>query len=992
MCFSILCQPGDVAGAEQETLVVAPAKKKNWEEVYAERKQWWSLQPLKVVAPPLVEDATWAGRPVDRFLRHRMTVEGVTPAPTADQETLLRRATLVLTGLLPKSADLDSFLELSKQSPAAAYAVVVERLLASPQYGEHFARHWMDVVRFTETHGNEWNYDVAYAWRYRDYLIRAFNDDTSFDQLVREHVAGDLLPDPRWNAAGNFNESAIGTAFYRFGEVNHDSCVQFGIIGYDIVDNQLDTLTKAFQATTVACARCHDHKMDAVSTSDYHALLGVLRSSRSVQRTLDGPDVNREAMLNLQGLKQSLRDELAAIWKKEAGELKSEAFQKLADAAGDKTPPIGSPLHAWYAACKPDAANVAETWARLAADHAKESLDRSEFNRTQFESLADFREGIPQDWKSDGMGLRVPIATGGDFTVSTEGDAAVKSFLSRGVFTHGLSDKLNGALRSPTLKRGRKKVSFEIVGGRFSLARLVFNNCQLNYNHQHSLHHDDWTWVTVDFPENTDAMQPYAELLTYWDNPKFPDPLGTLGKDTENQRGPFSEHSQNPRTWWGIRRIVVHDCAETPREELTHLQRLYIPPPPTTREEAVSRYSGIAAAALQAFAAGRATDDDVLWLNWLLKNGMLSNRLDATPRLAQLTAQYREVENKQISLPTMMPGLADESEAISQPVLLRGDYTKPGDSVPPGYVRAITPEDTFLNLKGSGRRELSGIISSPRNPLTARVMVNRIWQWIFGAGLVGTPDDFGHLGAQPSHPELLDHLAAQFMADGWSVKKLVRSLVLSRAFQSASAPNAEARLRDPNNTLLSHFTARRMEAESIRDAMLQVSGRMDARMFGPSVQPYREKADPEKRLFTGPLDGEGRRSIYIKFQLMESTRFLNAFNLPGGKVTQGRREDSNVPAQSLAMLNDPLVQAMADHWAGEIVKDDCVSLHERITGMFRRALGRTPLDSERERFVAAVRSLAVNREVADASLMTERTVWKDAAHAMFNLSEFIFIP
>ena len=230
------------------------------------------------------------------------------------------------------------------------------------------------------------------------------------------------------------------------------------------------------------------------------------------------------------------------------------------------------------------------------------------------------------------------------------------------------------------------------------------------------------------------------------------------------------------------------------------------------------------------------------------------------------------------------------------------------------------------------------------------------------------------------------------MADGWSVKKLVRSLVLSRAFQSASAPNAEARLRDPNNALLSHFTARRMEAESIRDAMLQVSGRMDARMFGPSVQPYREKADPEKRLFAGPLDGEGRRSIYIKFQLMESARFLNAFNLPGGKVTQGRREDSNVPAQSLAMLNDPLVQAMADHWAGEIVKDDCVSLHERITGMFRRALGRTPLDSERERFVAAVRSLAVNREVADASLMTERTVWKDAAHAMFNLSEFIFIP
>ena len=988
----VFSMPGEVVGAAQETVVAASTKQKNWDEAYAQRKLWWSLQPLKVVAPPLVEDAAWAGRAADRFLRNRMTAEGVTPAPPADQETLLRRATLVLTGLPPRSEDLAGFLAASRQSPAAAYAVMVERLLASPQFGEHFARHWMDVVRFTETHGNEWNYDVAYAWRYRDYLIRAFNDDVPFDQLVREHVAGDLLPDPRWNGTGKFNESAIGTAFYRFGEVNHDSCVQFGIIGYDIVDNQLDTLTKAFQATTVACARCHDHKMDAVSTRDYHALLGVLRSSRSVQRTLDGPEVNHAAMVTLQDLKQSLRAELAAIWKKEAGELKAGPLQKLAEAAGEKMPPIDSPLHAWYAACKTDAAKVSETWARLAADHPKESAERSEFNRTQFESLADFRTGIPQDWKSDGMGLRVPIASGGDFTVATEGDAAVKSILGSGVFTHALSDKLNGALRSPTLKRARKKVSFEIMGGRFSLARLVFNNCQLNYNHQHSLHHDDWSWVTVDFAENTDALLPYAELLTFWDNPKFPDPLGTLGKDTENQRGPFAEHSQNPRTWWGIRRIVVHDCTETPRKELTHLQRLYMPPLPTTTEEAALRYSGIAAGAVEAFAAGRATDDDVLWLDWFLKNGILSNKLEATPRLAQLTAQYREVENKQISLPTVMPGLADESEAIAQPVLLRGDYTKTGESVPPGYVRAITPVDSFLNSKGSGRRELAGIISSPGNPLTARVMVNRIWQWIFGAGLVGTPDDFGHLGALPSHPELLDHLAAQFMADGWSVKKLVRSLVLSRAFQSASAPNAEARLRDPENALLSHYTARRMEAESIRDAMLEVSGRMNAKMFGPSVQPYREKADPEKRLFAGPLDGEGRRSLYIKFQLMESARFLNAFNLPGGKVTQGRREDSNVPAQSLAMLNDPLVLAMADHWAGEIFKDGCASMDERITGMFRRALGRTPNDSERERFVAAVRSLAGSRGGDEVPLMTQRTLWKDAAHAMFNLSEFIFIP
>jgi hypothetical protein len=435
----------------------------------------------------------------------------------------------------------------------------------------------------------------------------------------------------------------------------------------------------------------------------------------------------------------------------------------------------------------------------------------------------------------------------------------------------------------------------------------------------------------------------------------------------------------------------LHDGPQTPKEELGYLARLFSGAAPKSAEEAATRYAAIAGEAVQAFAENRATDDDVCWLNWMLQSGLLSNRAGASPQLAELIARYREVESR-LSTPTMMPGMADEGPGFKQPVLVHGDYTKPGDIVERAYIRALAPEGLNLTPEGSGRRELAEIIASPNNPLTARVITNRLWQWVFGRGIVASPDDFGHLGDIPSHPELLDALSARFIADGWSMKKLVRALVMSRAFQSASAPTEEARQHDPLNLLLSHYSARRVEAEVIRDSILAVSGRLDPKLYGPSVSPYREKEDREKRLFAGPLDGDGRRSIYIKFQLMEAPRFLSAFNLPGGKVTQGRRDSSNSPAQSLALLNDPFVLAMADVWASHLVADGRTSLADRVDALFHEALGRAPSETDRENCLAAVRSLAAARGVAESDILASRDVWKDAAHMMFNLKEFIFIP
>ncbi|MCA9009123.1 MAG: DUF1553 domain-containing protein, partial [Planctomycetaceae bacterium] len=678
------------------------------------------------------------------------------------------------------------------------------------------------------------------------------------------------------------------------------------------------------------------------------------------------------------------------------------------------------PLFAWSRLAKlPEKteSNLAEEWNSTAAEYTTKAGEQAAFNAAKFTTIADFRNGETANWTTDGMGLRDAGANPGDFTMATEGESVIRDLLSAGVFTFALSDKLNGAFRSLPLTRTHSKVSFEVMGGGFSLARLVFNNCQLNYTNQHSIHHPKWSWITVDFQEGTQPLHPYAELLTFWDNPKFPDPLGTLSKDTENQRLPFSDHAKNPRTWWGVRRVVTHDGSETPRDEAEYVAPLFAGDAPRSFDSAAARYAEIAANAVHRFASSDATNEDVRWLEWLLAQGVLTNHANATSRLKELVTAYRAIESQQIASPTTMPGMADEGPGFDQPVLTRGDYTKPGDVVPRRYLEALTSinqahksnADYQLNSEGcdngthagfvvptadagSGRAMVAEEILKPDNPLTSRVMVNRIWHWIFGNGLVRTPDDFGHVGELPSHPELLDHLAVQFVNDHWSMKNLIRELVLSRAFQTSAAPSKDNRAKDPDNVLLSWYPARRAEAEVIRDSILAVSGRLDGTMYGPSVHPYRETADTEKRLYVGPLDGDGRRSIYIKFQLMESAQFLSAFNLPGGKIAQGRRDTSNVPAQSLAMLNDPFVLAMANRWSESLVADESKTVAERLTQMFKNALGRLPTTSELQRFELTIDEFAKLHNVAESDRLTSRPVWTDAAHAIFNFKEFIFIP
>src|SRR6266542_1404540 len=341
----------------------ATAASPSWEEMLRNRRHWWSLQPARRADPPRVKNSSWSHHPVDRFLLAGLEERGLTPADRADRQTLIRRLSLVLRGLPPAPDEVEAFVR--DESPHALDKLV-DRLLASPHFGERWARHWLDVVRFTETHGNEWNYEVHHAWRYRDYLVRAFNDDVPYDRLVREHLAGDLLKQPRWNRSEGFNESVIGTAFYRFGEANHDDCIGLPQIGYDLADNQIDTLSKAFQATTIACARCHDHKRDAVSTNDYHALLGGLRSSRLVSHTIDTPEVNAKTIQRLRDLKTALRKELGEVWLSEARALPRRLLARQPDTAKPSPEDILAPWRTMASLSRKDEIGFAAEWRQLA--------------------------------------------------------------------------------------------------------------------------------------------------------------------------------------------------------------------------------------------------------------------------------------------------------------------------------------------------------------------------------------------------------------------------------------------------------------------------------------------------------------------------------------------------------------------------------------------------------------------------------------------------
>jgi len=945
-------------------------------------REHWAFQPVHATAPP-----RGARNPVDAFIRAKLDQAKLKPAPPAKPRDLARRVSNVLTGLPPDPQEMQRFLD--GRSPAA-YETYVDRLLASEHFGEQWARHWMDVVRYAETYGYEWNYEIHGAWRYRDYLIRAFNADVPYDQFVREHIAGDLLAKPRTRDNGKWNESAVGTTFFRLGEMGHDDCIQFRELRTDVVDNQIDTMTKAFQGMTVSCARCHDHKIDPIPTEDYYALYGILNSSRPVTRTLNLQGPNEAARARLTQLKGQIRVELAEAWLKETSSLGRQLTAALAwrkdsrDGVASDLDPLR--VNLWLKLLNRKKTDLddplypvmqvadGKQWSDLATQYDKEGEERDKFNREKFVEAGDFGKELPPGWSADGLGLRDGHSPSGDFAVATGEYLAIAGIFPSGLYTNLLSDRMNGVLRSPLLPKNKKYISMRVLGGNISAQRTIIDHCVIGEQHQ-LLDNPDLKWITM--PTKGDQQLPvYLELNTKSDNPRLPERPGKFPNLTDADL-------VSPRSYFGVTRAYFHDENVTPKADLRHMKQ-YVASGPSA--DGAQQFQNKVQEILRAWRDGHASEDDVVWLDWLLREQVIANSRNLTPALRTLTDEYRAVEAG-LEDPAVVYSMGDFDRGWDNPIFNGGQALNLGRPAPRHFLTLMPSDLRQVGTGQSGRRELAEAMASPRNPLTARIMVNRVWHYVFGRGLAATTDNFGRYGERPTNPELLDYLAARFVEEGWSVKKLIRLLVTSETFQQSSDPNP----RDAQNLLWSHYPVRRLDAEAVRDNILAVSGRLDSTLYGPSVEPHRGEPKEYRRLFQGPLDGNGRRSIYLKVTRMEGPRFLELFDLPPPLQTRGNRDVTNVPSQSLALLNDPFVLDQARVWADRLVARKEDALDARLTSMFLAALGRPPSSEELDRWRSLTNRLAAGEGVAATEILASKTVWKDVAHTFFNTKEFLYL-
>ncbi|MBV8878748.1 MAG: PSD1 domain-containing protein [Planctomycetaceae bacterium] len=894
------------------------AKETSFAAILQRRKTWWSFQPI---AAPVVPDLPGVAHPVDRFLLSRLQAAGLRPAPEADPRTFARRCCLVLTGLPPAPEEVDAFAAEYGRNPEAATEALVDRLLASPRFGERWARHWMDVVRYAETHGSEGDPGIPHAWRYRDYLIRALNADLPYSQFVREQIAGDLLEPPR--VEGGVNESALGIGHLRMvlhGYSPTDSLDEL----VTFTDNQIDTVSKAFLGLTVSCARCHDHKFDALSQGDFTSFYGIFSSTRPAVIDVNLPDRQRLHVDRIAALKSDLRAALAERWLASL----DEAVSKLRAWSPDpKKPVTEGPLAAWARLSKAPPDQWTPEWARLQAQDAERARQLEAFRAQAAVVRWDLRGDDFKAWIPDGAGLACGPSAAGEFALPADGDLAVSGILPAGLYSHLTTDKHRAMIASPRFKAEAGKLWIRLRGEK-ARARYVVQN----YPRSGTIHYKADVTSDVD--------QWVAWPMEYWAGDRLQIEISTLAD------APL-EGADRGRSWFGASEVLyARDGRLVPPSGRPALARLR---PASDPDTLGASYRAALQRALEEWRDGKLDDDGADFLSAFLRAGFLPNRAADFP----LVQEIRRLE-KEIPEPSRAAGVL-EGDAADAALFVRGNHKQPAQIVPRRFLEALDPAPYPIAPGRSGRRELAESLVAPSNPFFARVMVNRLWQHLFGRGLVATPDNFGRLGELPTHPELLDDLARRFLENKGSLKAMIRFLATSQAFRRDSRPGPDALRLDPDNLLLSHYSSRRLEAEAIRDGMLSLTGKLDLAMGGPSAE-----------------GSSYRRSVYVRVVRNNLDPFLSAFDFPVPSACRGRRDSTNVPAQSLGLMNDPMVARWADDWARRHASLDPDAA---ISRMFAEAYGRAPAAGERD---------LARAHVSEAGL-------KSLALALLNTKEFIYV-
>ena len=1109
------------------------------------RSNFWCYQPVQVTMPPEVQHKERVVNPIDQFILARLEEEGLTPADPADKRTLIRRVTYVLTGLPPTPKEVDRFLADTSED---AYTGVVNRLLDSPHFGERWARHWMDLVRYAETRGHEGDFPIQNVWPYRDYLIRAFNNDIPYNQFVREHIAGDLLGAPRIHPQLGYNESVMGTAFYHLGEATHspvdileDEAVR--------IDNMIDVTSKTFLGLTVGCARCHDHKFDAISTKDYYSLFAIIANSRMTYASIHNPDKLADQAKTLRTEKSKIRQMLIDNWQirtenlgrylvatsgirnqsHEYFETKSQRhdfsqdliiadfegqdygdwqatgeafglkptrdnleFQKditgfegigFANSSSDGDKPqgkltspkfqvqrkfvnflIGGGNHhnktcinlviddqivrtatghnqAKLAAVTWDVSEFSDKiarleivdkhsggWGHISLDHivltnlptspeflysemaqqatennpnlevgqliqwtnalkgttiskpehslhywfkAIEALEskspinlqmlrelKSDLKQKDGIVLGDFRDGHFSNWYLEGVAFGHSPPAQGDILISGK-DRQINQLLPSIPSSVGATTQLPGALRSPTFTIEHDFINVHTFG-RGNKIRIVLHNLQLIRDPiygglERQINNLRAQWQKFDL-RRWKGRRAYIEIL----------------------------HSTDPDNFIVVDLVVAHN-GKLPESFAIKSQQFS--EQVSSCEELENLFDQRILSAFSDWQTGISDIYQLDLLNFLLRHKLLSNSSDLNDSIMS----YSQLESA-LPLDQRIVAMTD-GNSHQMAVYTRGDPRDLAETVSARFLEVLAGSNTPYPTSSSGRLQLAEDIINPNNPLTSRVMVNRVWHHLFGRGIVATVDNFGLMGDFPSHPKLLDYLADQFISNGWSVKDLIRTIVNSNTYRMSSQRSPESLKFDPDNRLLQSMNVRRLEAEAIRDGMLSVSGRLNRKMYGQSeivhLTPFMiGRGKPGQ---SGPLDGDGKRSIYIELRRNFLPDMMLAFDLPIPFTTFGRRNTTNVPAQALTLMNSPFVTQQAEYWAKQLLKQEIDSLGGRIEWMYQHAYSRLPSENEVNQATALLYKQGREYNIPELESPHDERIWKDLGHVLFNSKEFIYI-
>ncbi len=989
----------------------------------------WSFQPPADVTPPKPRRNRWILSPVDAFVLAKLEAARLSPAPPADKPTLLRRVTFDLIGLPPTPAEIEAFMA---DSSADAFAHVVDRLLASPHYGERWGRHWLDVARYADSNGQDENKAMANAWRYRDYVIQAFNQDKPFDQFVREQLAGDLSP-PNDDEKTTFDRR-IATGFLVLGpkmlaEQDKPKLVM------DIVDEQIDVVTRAFLGLTVSCSRCHDHKTDPIATRDYYALAGIFKSTKTmgdlafVSKWNERPVATREEHARYEAyLKQTndLTRQLSAAvreaeeavrsrWHAQAGDYLAGALAatrgELATNTGQATevnPALHRPtLDRWIAHLTQSCTNTSTsplapflpptndpTQSTASARRLTNAISRfAPANSASSPGAPRFRPG------RIGPGLR---CSGNNFLAQPHAPEFEPAHLTIEAWVLPESPAKDGETRRWLVNKNEN----EWVEGHYALMLDglrpgAYLNIGGGPNNMFAVWSDgapipprEWSHLAFSYDGNDLRLfvngQPAGQ--TSIRRPRVPgkSPLH-LGR---------RQDGYNYFTG-GLDEVAIYQRALSAPEIAARFRQPEGPAP----SDLIQRWS-----------FDPVTDSErEQWANESLRellfgfDGLLVPPADKRPLFPPALAErVARLESERSSLQTNAPpepavALAVEDGAPGDlPVHIRGSHLSLGkETVPRGFLTVLNRTSSDSNAIGapahrippghSGRLELADWLTHPDQPLTARVTVNRLWQAHFGEGLVRSPDNFGVTGERPSHPELLDWLARQFIRDGWSIKRLHRLVLLSSTYQMSTAFDVRAAQVDPENRLLWRMNRRRLEAEPLRDALLAVSGQLDRTMGGSLVTWRNADYTPDETVSATSR----RRAVYLPVVRDRVYDVFTIFDFANPSVGVGKRMPTVVSHQALFFLNSPFVKEQSRHLAQALLATPGSTETSRVESAYQRVLGRQPTRTELERAKHFFQSTWPRPEDGrkESASSDHRTLdlWAAFCQALFASNEFLYV-